>query len=367
MIDEYMHNIRVSFHLYSKHVAVLFPLMLITGVGLLLDRIPYANLYKDMILTGILVFDWVVILWLSRLTPRTMISVAMLLFVLTVPLHYLRLDWYVEILGNLSYIIIFLAIFFEMIRDLGNGKNRGNHIESQRELFNKEFADISNSFPAAWQRSYLDRIQQYLLTKKKSGAKVIELGCGDGKLSVALAKVGYDVTACDISDTSISLVKKFSKEAHVNVHAVQCDVTKLPFRDGEFDFAIAGAILEHLEDEKTALSEWSRVLKKGGRIMIVTPLRQRHVLPIWWILNWFHDRRLGHVRRYDYKRYEALKTYGLKLDKVIYTGHTPKVLLTILYMIIKRPSIEELAENVDVAFESFEYDGNNIIGFFTRL
>jgi ubiquinone/menaquinone biosynthesis C-methylase UbiE len=239
------------------------------------------------------------------------------------------------------------------------------HINKQRDLFNKEFLIVRSSNLAEWQKSYLERMEKYLLKGKRKG-EIIELGCGDGKLSTALAKKGYQLTACDISDTAIKLVKKFAKEKDVLIKTVRCDVTKMKFPDNKFDFAIANSILEHLEDEEKALKEWSRILKPGGRIVIVTPLRQRHVFPLLWIVNWFHDRRLGHIRRYDKKRYTNFSQYGLELKKVVYTGHTPKVFLTLINIFVKNKQIEKLAEKVDTSLHHLQYDGNNIIGFFEK-
>ncbi len=241
------------------------------------------------------------------------------------------------------------------------------HLEKQRKLFNDEFKNIDTSQLEPWQASYMERIHNDI-TKNARKGKFVELGAGDGRISAELAKEGYDVVACDIADISIKLIEDTKKRLKLNnLSAKQCDVTKLPFKDQEFDGAIANSILEHLEDEETALSEWSRVLKPGGRILIVTPLRQRHVLPIWWILNWFHDRRLGHQRRYDTKRYKGFKKYGLQLKKIYFTGHFPKVVLTLLNVVLKNRSLAELAEKSDVAFSHIEYDGNNVIGIFEKV
>lgn len=241
------------------------------------------------------------------------------------------------------------------------------HVQTQQDLFNKEFANINTLEPEPWQISYIQRIETYLFKKNKNKkGSLIELGCGDGRLSVHFAKKGFEVTACDISDKSVELAKTFAKQAKVNMHVKQCDVTHLPFKDHSFDYAIAGAILEHLEDEETALKEWARVLKPGGRIFIVTPVRQRHVFPLWWVLNWFHDRRLGHVRRYDTKRYESFQKYGLFVYKTLFTGHTPKVILTILYMLLKKKQLQLFAERIDELFVHMEYDANNITGFFEK-
>lgn len=52
---------------------------------------------------------------------------------------------------------------------------------------------------------------------------------------------------------------------------VIADVTKLPLPDASADFIYGGHILEHIEDWEKALEEWKRVLKPGGKIMIVIP------------------------------------------------------------------------------------------------
>jgi ubiquinone/menaquinone biosynthesis C-methylase UbiE len=334
-------------------------------VAIFIDHIPYLNLVGTTVSTVIITVTVICICILFRKLSIfiAMIGVLIVLWIFSV---FLRLTSYQEAVGSTIYVLsIGIAIWFLLSERLSQ-RGGTSHVESQRKLFNEEFSKIDSSDLAQWQQSYIRRIKEYLLVDGKKNAKIVELGCGDGKLSIATAKLGHMLTACDISDTSIKLTNTFAKREGVQIRTVQCDVTQLPFKDASFDYAIAGAILEHLEDEDTALTEWSRVLKKGGRIMIVTPLRQRHVLPVWWILNWFHDRRLGHVRRYDKRRYEGLSRYGLHLTDVVYTGHTPKVIVAILHIITKLGFLERLAERVDVAFEKVEYDGNNIIGFFIK-
>lgn len=53
---------------------------------------------------------------------------------------------------------------------------------------------------------------------------------------------------------------------------VQCDMTKLPFEDGEFDFVCACHVLEHIQDDYKALSEIKRVLKPNGIAILPVPI-----------------------------------------------------------------------------------------------
>jgi len=94
--------------------------------------------------------------------------------------------------------------------------------------------------------------------------KILDIGCGDVKLSKANEDFpGYsfegDVTGLDFMETKIA--------------DVVCDLNKgkLPFKDNTFDIVYAHHVLEHIKNLLTLLPEIFRVLKKGGRFLIRTP------------------------------------------------------------------------------------------------
>jgi len=68
-------------------------------------------------------------------------------------------------------------------------------------------------------------------------------------------------------------------------------VSALPYQDASFDLVCAFDILEHVEDDRGALSELSRVLKVGGVLVLSVPLHARYWTDF--------DALVGHVRRYD--------------------------------------------------------------------
>jgi hypothetical protein len=106
------------FSLYKLHVAIMLPLLLLTMIGLFIDRIPYLNLYKDIVILIVLILDWMAVLWLSRISRRTMFLIAFFFLILTFPLHYMGFLWYVETLSNFAYVILSIALFLE-IRSFG--------------------------------------------------------------------------------------------------------------------------------------------------------------------------------------------------------------------------------------------------------
>lgn len=119
--------------------------------------------------------------------------------------------------------------------------------------------------------------------KPKSGAKILNVGCGTGGTLPVLEKFGT-IENIDVSDEAI----KFMKDAGYKVKKVK-DHT-LPYKDNSFDVVVAFDVLEHIEKHDEALKEWTRVLKKGGAILFTVPAYQ-------WLWS-DHDTSLHHYRRY---------------------------------------------------------------------
>jgi 2-polyprenyl-3-methyl-5-hydroxy-6-metoxy-1,4-benzoquinol methylase len=98
--------------------------------------------------------------------------------------------------------------------------------------------------------------------------RILELGCGLGKLSVWLAQQGAHVTGVDIGRDLIASARTLAEVNHVDCDFRCESVTTLRFADpGTYDAALGIAVLHHLSaaDVKTALRECHRVLKPGGR------------------------------------------------------------------------------------------------------
>lgn len=105
------------------------------------------------------------------------------------------------------------------------------------------------------------------------GKRVLDYGCGDGSLSVILAKRGGLVWGFDTSGISIQVAQRRAAANGVegSVHFDKMSAYKLGYEDGAFDLVIGLDILHHVEIGRTA-PEVARVLKKGGRAVFLEPL-----------------------------------------------------------------------------------------------
>lgn len=112
----------------------------------------------------------------------------------------------------------------------------------------------------------MEYIHRYL----KAGDKVLEIGAGTGRYSVSLANEGFEVTAVELVESNLEVLKKNS--AHLkNIQALQGDALDLSqFADNSFDVTLLFGPMYHLydkTDQNKAIDEAIRVTKKGGVIL----------------------------------------------------------------------------------------------------
>ena len=102
------------------------------------------------------------------------------------------------------------------------------------------------------------------------GSDVLEVAPGPGYFAIELAKLGgYRVTGLDISHTFVAIARKNASEAGVKVDFRHGNVSDMPFDDQSFDFLLCRAAFKNFSQPVPALQEMYRVLKPGGRALII--------------------------------------------------------------------------------------------------
>ena len=117
-----------------------------------------------------------------------------------------------------------------------------------------------------------------------AGTRILDAGCGSGRNMIELARYGT-VTGVELSETSVAL----ARERHSG-EVVAGSVLEMPFPDHSFELAVSLDVIEHLEDDLTALREMRRTVAPGGALLVTVPAYQ-------WLWSG-HDEINHHHRRY---------------------------------------------------------------------
>jgi ubiquinone/menaquinone biosynthesis C-methylase UbiE len=133
------------------------------------------------------------------------------------------------------------------------------------------------------------------LLAPQAGEHALDIGCGPGLTTQALAQaVGAQgsVLGVDIAPAMLALAQRRCA-SQPTVSFGMADVTQLPYADGSFDMALASQVYEYVDDVDHALRELARVIKPGGRAVLVDTdwesavwashddVRMRRVLETW--------------------------------------------------------------------------------------
>jgi ubiquinone/menaquinone biosynthesis C-methylase UbiE len=110
-----------------------------------------------------------------------------------------------------------------------------------------------------------------------TGEKVLEIGCGAGRCTVALAQRGYLIHATDSVEGMVNSTQEHATEAGVSssVTTSRGDAHNLAFPDGSFGLVLAIGVIPYLHFPQKGLSEMARVLRPGGFLLVTAGNRWR--------------------------------------------------------------------------------------------
>lgn len=106
------------------------------------------------------------------------------------------------------------------------------------------------------------------LLEPVSGRRVLDVGCGDGRLAVRLARLGAEVTGLDADPAMLAAAKARAAREGVQVTLVEGDALALPFPDASFDVVCTVTVMCFFADPQPIVDELARVVRPGGRVVL---------------------------------------------------------------------------------------------------
>jgi SAM-dependent methyltransferase len=171
-----------------------------------------------------------------------------------------------------------------------------------------------------WNKTEQKRLQNFLADAiaqiKDNKWQALDFGAGTGNLTGKLLKLGFSVTAVDISEEMCQILRKkyfdFLKNGKLKVFCLNIDETKLP---GNYDFVGCYSVLHHMPNVGKTTKQLAALVKDGGVLYIDHEhsgifVEMGHISKLIWMGYWFFNRS-----------FEAawLKAHGINLPPIDYS------------------------------------------------
>ena len=203
------------------------------------------------------------------------------------------------------------------------------------------------------QATALNYIDELLLPKT---AHVLEIGCGAGFMTSALAKRGFIIEAIDHSQAMVDLTKEQARQKGIlnQINACTGDIHELSYEDQTFDLIVALGVVPWLHDFKKALTEIIRVIKPGGYAV----LTMDNILRATTLFDPKTSPPIARIRglvRSKLERAGLLSSWNPEVNAPPYSQHSPKQFNRSL-----REAGLTLMKSTSVGFGPFTFFAHNL-------
>jgi demethylmenaquinone methyltransferase/2-methoxy-6-polyprenyl-1,4-benzoquinol methylase len=147
------------------------------------------------------------------------------------------------------------------------------------------------------------------VARPRPGERVLDVACGSGDLALAIerrVRPGGEVWITDINRAMLGRGRDRLADAGSLAPAVQCDAERLPFPAASFDCVTVGFGLRNMTHKEAALAEMARVLRPGGRLVVLefsrvrAPLERAYDFYSFRVLPWLGGKVAGDADAYRY-------------------------------------------------------------------
>lgn len=135
--------------------------------------------------------------------------------------------------------------------------------KKNKDYWNDRWSNVSADIPM--ENTGVYPLKYAELTIRNNKGRILEAGCGAGRLLRYYHDKGYDIVGVDFIEAAVEKLKEADPTLHVEVG----DITSLRFDDESFEYVLAFGLyhnFENISDIEKAISETKRVLQKGGRV-----------------------------------------------------------------------------------------------------
>lgn len=155
-------------------------------------------------------------------------------------------------------------------RDLARSVDESAH--DVRRALRVEYAGLAGHYDRRWAR-YVARSTAATLRRLalQPNEALLDVGCGTGALLAAVRAIpGARAVGADLSPEMLAVAHARLEPGtrRAAVALVAADALSLPFGDAAFDAVVSSSVLHFVPDPRTALAEWRRVLRPGGRLVV---------------------------------------------------------------------------------------------------
>ncbi|MGA9769960.1 MAG: class I SAM-dependent methyltransferase [Blastocatellia bacterium] len=158
------------------------------------------------------------------------------------------------------------AVWKQKAREQWSANPCGAHVARALEFGTRAYFDAIENYRY---QEYAPWMKEAMGFDRYAGRRVLEIGCGTGTDLLQFARCGAHVTGLDLTPRSIEIARqRFSVYGCAGQFAIG-DAENLAFPDESFDLIYSFGVLHHAPDTERAITEAHRVLRRGGRAVVM--------------------------------------------------------------------------------------------------